>query len=540
MDYLLLFRALGGDVGVEEMNILFGFDVPVFQVEVENYLKNMGYKVNSCVRTTKAAIRKEIESGSCHCAVLREVLNNNGNIEKYSADELAILTDERDINIVVVLNDNLRGTPYMRILYGANITSAVYQSGRTGGATAKGIGELLIKKRSREEARDVYGIDGRLAPAYSLSSNIFLECMQRLRYDNSDENLIERFIQCCKSLTYKQTAEFIQKIPAEIRDELILYEEFHTIVGILKSCGMDLKIRKPKKMMIGLSHPSFVKSIEAEEMPGSEPVKEEEVFRDDIIRKDGDIKDFNIQNLEVDREATLLQEENILQRLFDINLTDSCGTDEEIAGLIKEPDERDLGEIPQNVIRPEVDMDGEQGLNVDLFQMFATADTVNAEKNISEPEAVPKQVENEELLEMFAVDDYTNTEKKLAESGTVLEQDGSQVLLRMFSFSEVNDSDDSAIEDEKCVTNIKNVSDELGQLYDKHMPKDVSQNDEQILERNRKKKQQKHTASFRREKRHTPKTERIAAFFTKVLPKIVCIVICIGCLLLIYKLNFGI
>lgn len=533
-----MFRALGGDVGVEEMNILFGFDVPVFQMEVENYLKNMGYKVNSCVRTTKAGIRKEIESGSCHCAVLREVLNNNGNIEKYSADELAILTDERDINIVVVLNDNWRGTPYMRVLYGANITSAVYQSGRTGGATAKGIGDLLIKKRSREDARDVYGIDGRLATACSLSSNIFLECVERLRYDNSDENLIERFIQCCRSLTYKQTAEFIQKLPAEIRDELMLYEEFHTIVDILKSCGMDLKIRKPKKVMIGLSHPSFVKSIEMEEMPESEPgkAKAEDVFQDDIIPKEGDMNDSSTQGLKVDREVTLLQEGNFLQRLFDTNLADSCDTYDENGLLINESEEIDSGEMLQNVIEPGLDMDDGQGLNVDLFQMFATVDTMNVEKNLSESEVAFEQGENKDLLAMFATGDSTNAEKKLSESGTVSEQDGSEALLRMFSSSEI----DVAIENtEKCMTNKKIASDKLGQTYDKHMTKDISESDGKTFEKNRKRKQQKHVMSSGKAKHRSSAKRTMATFFGKILPKVVCIVACICCILLIYKLNFG-
>lgn len=242
----------------KNIKILFGFDEPAFERGVVSYLEQRGYEVVSDVRFTKTSIRDFVKGHPQYdAAVLLEALNNSREaaVSKYSCDELAMLTDDSDINIIVVLNSAHKGSRYMEALYTAGITSAIYQKGRKGGATPKDVAELILNKRSRRDAREYYGLGDKTIELDFLGNDTFRELYDRLGDPQFGSSLVERFINVCMSLSQKQVHDFIRRLPSEVLDELVNYEEFHTILEILRENGLTTNIKRPRHLQIGLDTP---------------------------------------------------------------------------------------------------------------------------------------------------------------------------------------------------------------------------------------------------------------------------------------------
>ena len=237
----------------QKMEILFGFDdqhFSSFSKGVVGYLRESGVEVTAQARTSKTTIRDYLRNNPfCYTVVLTEALNEKS---KYTAEELAELTDDRDLNIIVVLSATHKGTPYMHTLYSAGITSAIFQDGKRG-LSPKNACQYILRKRSRREAREYYGISDRKFDLGFLGNDTFVEYYNALSDDSYGENLIERFISVCGRLSHKQVADFIRRLDKNTRDELVMFEEFHVILQLLKKVGIDLKIKRPKKgVSVGL------------------------------------------------------------------------------------------------------------------------------------------------------------------------------------------------------------------------------------------------------------------------------------------------
>lgn len=249
---------------MEQVKVLFGFDAPKFEKGVICALKQRGFEVETTAKYTKSSIRDFlIANPSYKTAVLLEVMNNSAdrNAAKYTAEELAMLTDERDINIIVLLNDSHRGTRFMEILYTAGITSAIYQKGRKGGATPKDVVELIINKRNNRQAREYYGIADAPISLGFLGNDTFAEYYGHLTDMQYGNTLIERFVNVCAMMNQKQIADFIRRTPEEVLEELKNYEEFYTVLEMIRGNGIDLKIKRSKKTKIGLSTPENMDAV---------------------------------------------------------------------------------------------------------------------------------------------------------------------------------------------------------------------------------------------------------------------------------------
>lgn len=244
-------------------NILFGFNSPEFIEGVMQSLSEQDYQVNYAVRTTKGTIRDFVRANeNVDTIVLLEVVPKFGThqVEHFLAEELAQLTDEKDINVIVVLNENLVGTDYMRILYQAGITSAIYQTGRKAGATISAVVELIKNKRTRKDARKYYQIDRKPADHSTIDNDEIIKKIE-LMTTAPGEELISCFVEIIRCMPQKHVAALIKALPSDVRDELIKYEEFHIVINFLKKCGLDLKIKQPKILQIGLKHPEESKPL---------------------------------------------------------------------------------------------------------------------------------------------------------------------------------------------------------------------------------------------------------------------------------------
>lgn len=234
---------------MKKIKVLYGFDYRSFEKEVTTVLNSLGYEVESIIKISKTSIHDFLEAHEDYdAAVLLEVMNKSKDerVSRYTAEELAMLTDNRNINIVVMLNKGHYATPFMEMLYTAGITSAIFQEGRKGGATAKEVVDLLLHPRSRREARTYYGLQGVPLSSCFLGKDSCEDYMKMLFDINYGDTVIERFLTVCNQMSRKQVLDFIRRLSSETLQELRKYEEFYIIIEELQAAGAKIDIHRPK------------------------------------------------------------------------------------------------------------------------------------------------------------------------------------------------------------------------------------------------------------------------------------------------------
>ena len=231
------------------LKILFGFEDSKLAVNnILGKLKSLGIPYEVTKKFSKATIKDFLHNHPDYSVViLKETVGET----KYTAEELAELADERELNIIVVLGSEHKGQPYMQTLYSAGIVNAIFQEGRTGGGTVAGIVQLILQKRSRKEARAYYGIE--TVELGTLSNDMFAYYYHMLEDREYGVYLIERYLFVASKLSPLQNADFLRRLPKEFIGELSNYQEFHQVLSAIKGVGVDiakeLKIKKPKKFI---------------------------------------------------------------------------------------------------------------------------------------------------------------------------------------------------------------------------------------------------------------------------------------------------
>lgn len=311
---------------MKQIKVLYGFDDRTFEREMTKYLGVQGYDVKSTVKISKTSIHDFLEAHEDYdAAVLLEVGNKSRDerVSKYTAEELAILTDNRNINIVVLLNKGHYATPYMELLYTAGITSAIFQEGRKGGATPRQIVELLLHPRSRREARVYYGLQGAQMDLQILGKGSFEEYKKQLFDINYGETFMERFLTICRQMSKKQILDFIRRLPDELIKEMRQYEEFYMVVEELQKAGAKIDIHRPKGKLNTLDDieehepENFIKQLPHKNNGDSiileRPEPEEKKEPDQIENLDTAVPDFSKfmqMEYEMDQEGSDFQKMN--------------------------------------------------------------------------------------------------------------------------------------------------------------------------------------------------------------------------------------
>ena len=253
---------------MQKLNILFGFNEPAFEEGVKKTLQTSGYEANIIVKLTKLSIREYLRVNEyCNTVVLKEVMSSKS---IYSAEELSELTDFRDVNVIIVINSRHNGTEFMHILYNAGITCAIFQDGKRG-ATPKQVGEFVINKRTRRQAREYYGIDNRKVETGILDMDYFYEIYNDMLCQNTEKTLIENYLAVCRRLNQQQLYDFTRRLPEERINELKRYEEFFDVVRSLKKSGFNLKIKRKRKTKIGLHLPNSEAETNNEKKMNEQP-----------------------------------------------------------------------------------------------------------------------------------------------------------------------------------------------------------------------------------------------------------------------------
>lgn len=238
---------------MEKLNILFGFSDEKFEAAVRALLRSKGYDAQISARFSKDSIKSYIEKNpDTDAVVILEAWTwENMKPQKYTAEEVTQLTDMSHVNVILVLSINYKGTDYMRTLLAAGITSAFFQE-EGGGARPRDIVKLILQKRTRKSAREYYGIGSQIELGF-LDSADFSVFYNELK-ENDEITMLEKYLAVCSRMTAQQIADFTRRLPDDDKAYLAQFEEFHTVMQLLKKFGIDMKIKRPKKVCIGLSH----------------------------------------------------------------------------------------------------------------------------------------------------------------------------------------------------------------------------------------------------------------------------------------------
>ena len=241
-------------IHLETKKILFGFSDEKFEKTLSGLLRCVDYETEIYARTSKIAINDALKKiPDMDAVVLTETLEGAGlqKRQKYSAEELAALADESNANVIVVLSENHKGTDYVRVLLEAGITGAIFV-GAQKVVTAKEVATLIVRKRTKKDAREYYGIGHEKADLGFLNLDEFNELYGRFR--NRTGSVLENYLFICGNLgNPKQIADFTKRLPKDDLENLAAFEEFHMVMHSLKELGYDLQIEKPRKVSSGLS-----------------------------------------------------------------------------------------------------------------------------------------------------------------------------------------------------------------------------------------------------------------------------------------------
>lgn len=233
---------------MSEKHILCGFDAPDFERQLKLSLKAKGYEPVMYTQLTKKGVSEFLEKNpQCDTVVLQEVISSYK--RGYTAEEVACLTDKREVNVIIVLNERHIGSDYVKTLYAAGITGAIFQRGRKGGVSATEVVEQIVQKRSRAEARRYYGIENQKIEPGFLDEESYVGFYKSLHKNNE---LLKNYLQVCSELSPKQIADFTKRLPEDERAYLAQFTEFHMLMDALKEFGLDLKIKKPRRVRVGM------------------------------------------------------------------------------------------------------------------------------------------------------------------------------------------------------------------------------------------------------------------------------------------------
>lgn len=191
------------------MKILIGFNDKEIISEIKNILDSQNINAQFCVCTTKLDVYYYVlNDEKINAIILTEYIANDG---KWSAYELAKLNDYRDLNIIPILQENKKGTEYIKILYAANITSAIL-----GDAKPENICDLLTQRRTRKEAKKYYELKEIPLINFDEVTGNYLEFLLSKLENAEEKDVANIFDDICSQLSRKQVENFLTKLDSEL------------------------------------------------------------------------------------------------------------------------------------------------------------------------------------------------------------------------------------------------------------------------------------------------------------------------------------
>lgn len=268
--------------------ILYGFEDETIISSINKLIKVKGYDVNYAYRVSKDSIHDYIlRHRECNTVVLIENLTDG---TSFNERELSHLTDQRDINVIIILDEDKKGSDFVQTIYAANILSAIFIPKKEGASPAK-IAYYIMHPRNRKAARKYYGIQDETIELDYVSYDTFLEHYSYLMDQSKGANMIDRYVNIVSSLTPKQAADFTKKIPGKTKHILQKYEEFYEALEYMKKKGVNIVVpKRPEHVKRGLTDRSFNDALKRKKRPvrsvrKAQTVKKQQVIKPTIEKK---------------------------------------------------------------------------------------------------------------------------------------------------------------------------------------------------------------------------------------------------------------
>ena len=188
-----------------------------------------GYEAVCVSRYRKAGIRQYIaEHPEFRIVLLQESMQSS---YPYTAEELAELMDDYNLNIIVSLSKSHRANQYMKILYTAGILNALYEED----ATAANIMNLILYPRTRKICREYYQITtaadilDTLEVVDEQKIQGFLEYIEE---SDSDDEVIQKYRYVAKSIKIIENIYLARHLSEHVKAILATEDEFQKYLSL--------------------------------------------------------------------------------------------------------------------------------------------------------------------------------------------------------------------------------------------------------------------------------------------------------------------
>lgn len=251
----------------QEIFILYGLTLKIsksIRSEVEKRLEDRGYQFHAVCRYRKEGIYQYAAASSNDITIVIE--EDLQGASPYEIEELIRLTDIGTHKVIYLLNAHHYGTEYMKFIYSCGILNAVFLSD----VTAKYIAELILCDRSREEARNYYGISQARDQEKDLNiinENYLDPYTEYIEKADSLEEMNNRYNFSANRLGEAENKVLANSLDKQIRDSLRGNKTYQRYYKNEKQRGSFFRFKKKSYETAKVPKQSFPEKSVQEEAP---------------------------------------------------------------------------------------------------------------------------------------------------------------------------------------------------------------------------------------------------------------------------------
>lgn len=191
--------------------------------------RHKGYEAVCVSRYRKEGISQYIaEHPEFRTVILQETMQYN---YPYLAEELAELTDDCHLNVIVSLHKSHKANKYMQILYTAGILNALYEED----ATVDNILRLILCPRTRKECRAYYQIENAgdaLQALEIIDGERLKRYLSYLEEAEGREDALSRYRYINSTLKTIEKIHLVQNVPEKVKRWIGEDEEYQYFINI--------------------------------------------------------------------------------------------------------------------------------------------------------------------------------------------------------------------------------------------------------------------------------------------------------------------
>lgn len=209
------------------MKLLYGFSDTEVQKRIEKSMRERGYEPETVCVCGKVNILSYLEQHpEIETCIFTEVMQDGSS---FNSMDLTRITDERDINIIIVLDIERKGSEFVRQLYAGGILNGLFvnSSIKNSGVSVPDIVDLIMEPRNRKVAKIYYGISNEAVEDINkLSRDKIQEYIRFLSNEGDYTDIGERYIKVVTSLTRNQNIDFFGRLPIATREAILSSPEY--------------------------------------------------------------------------------------------------------------------------------------------------------------------------------------------------------------------------------------------------------------------------------------------------------------------------